>query len=407
MIRTNRFFGGVLLVAGTSIGAGMLALPVTTGFGGFFPSLGVLAILWLFMLITALLFLEVNLFMEGEVNLVTMAKRTLGMWGKVLSWVTYLLLLYSLTAAYIAGSSPLFVDFVKSIFHFTMPHWIAPFPLLILFGIIVYLGTKSVDYLNRILMIGLVLAYILLVCFLPVNVQFNLLKHVDMRAAIIGIPVVITSFGFHIIIPTLTTYMNHEPSRLRWCVIVGSIIPFLVYLLWEFLILGIVPLWGENGLIQAFKDGSSATIPLSHILNNPWISVGAHLFSFFAIITSFLGVSISLSDFLTDGLKLKRTGGGRLIACLLTFIPPLIFVLVYQHGFILALQYAGAFVAILLGFLPAAMAWTLPKPSYWRTFFGRCLLVTIILISIFVVVMDFVEEGGGLKKLTEIYTQKQ
>ena len=404
MIRTNRFFGGVLLVAGTSIGAGMLALPVTTGFGGFVPSLGVLAILWLFMLITALLFLEVNLFMGREVNLITMAYRTLGMWGKILSWITYLLLLYSLTAAYIAGSTPLFQDFVQFVFHFTLPQWIAPFPLLILFWIIVYLGTKSVDYLNRILMIGLISAYILLVCFLPAHVEPNLLRHVDTKAAIIGIPVVITSFGFHIIIPTLTTYMNYEGSRLRWCVVIGSIIPFLVYVLWEFLILGIVPLWGENSLVQSFKEGSGAIIPLSQILNNSRISIAAHLFSFFAIITSFLGVSTALSDFLTDGLKLKRMSSGRLIACLLTFIPPLIFVLVYRHGFILALQYAGAFVAILLGFLPAVMAWTLPKPSYWRTFFGRCLLVTIILISLFIVVIDFIEERESSKKLIEMYT---
>ena len=32
----HKTLGGILLVAGTSIGAGMLALPISTGIGGFF-----------------------------------------------------------------------------------------------------------------------------------------------------------------------------------------------------------------------------------------------------------------------------------------------------------------------------------------------------------------------------------
>ena len=35
----GRLLGGILLVAGTAIGAGMLALPVSTGLAGFYPSL--------------------------------------------------------------------------------------------------------------------------------------------------------------------------------------------------------------------------------------------------------------------------------------------------------------------------------------------------------------------------------
>ena len=35
----TKIIGGTLLVAGTAIGAGMLALPVLTGMAGFVPSL--------------------------------------------------------------------------------------------------------------------------------------------------------------------------------------------------------------------------------------------------------------------------------------------------------------------------------------------------------------------------------
>ena len=53
----SRYLGGILLVAGTTIGAGMLALPVSTAFMGFYPSLLIFAICWFFMLISAVFFL--------------------------------------------------------------------------------------------------------------------------------------------------------------------------------------------------------------------------------------------------------------------------------------------------------------------------------------------------------------
>jgi len=400
MFKSNRLLGGILLVAGTSIGAGMLALPVITSFAGFLPSLALLAVCWLFLFVTSLLLLDVNLACPGEVNLISMAGRTLGFAGKVVCWITYLLLLYSLTAAYIAGSSSFFLQIFEWITGISAPTWLGPFPLLIFFGVFVYLGTKSVDWINRILMFGLILTYSILTLFLPSHIQPSLLQHVDSQAIWLAVPVVITSFGFHIIIPTLTSYLGHDVRKLRLTLLIGSLIPLFVYALWEFLILGIVPLYGDHGLIQTYLQGHSSAAPLSLIVQNKWISTAANAFSFFAIITSFLGVSLSLSDFLTDGLRMKRFSFGRELACLLTFIPPLIFVLIYQRGFIIALQFAGIFVAILLCIMPALMAWTL-RP--YRKFFKRCLLITVILVSLFVIGLDILEEMGILKNLINHY----
>ena len=400
MNHTNRLIGGILLVSGTSIGAGMLALPVISSFAGFLPSFGLLAICWIFLFITSLLLLDVNLAFPGEVNLITMAGRTLGLPGKAITWITYLLLLYSLTAAYIAGSAPLFLQAVYHITGYAAPAWVGPFPLLILFGLFVYIGTQAVDWVNRLLMAGLVLTYFLLIGFLPPHIQPTLLQHVDPSAIWIAIPVVITSYGFHIIIPTLTTYLHHDKRKLRLSLFIGSLIPFIVYSIWEFLILGVVPLEGKHGLTAAYLSGETGASSLSYILNNSWIPAVASTFSFFAIITSFLGVSLSLSDFLSDGLHMKRFTLGREFACLLTFIPPLIFVLLYQRGFIIALQFAGIFVAILLCILPAIMAWKLPA---YRTSLRRTLLAVIILFSLFVIGLDILEEAGALKSVITKY----
>lgn len=396
----SRLFGGILLVSGTAIGAGMLALPVICSFGGFFPSIFLIVLAWAFLFATSWLLLDVNLSFRGEVNLVSMVGRSLGWGGKIICWIAYLLLLYSLTAAYIAGSTPLFLNAIQSLTGWLLPTWAGPFPLLFLFGIFVYLGTQSVDRINRILMLGLVLAYLFLIASLPSHIKTSFLFHIDLKASLVAIPVIITSFGFHIIIPTLTTYLDHDVKKLRLTLLIGSLIPLLVYTIWNFLILGVVPIDGSNSLSSAWIKGETGVAPLVQILQSPSIIAVAKTFSLFAIITSFLGVSLSLSDFLTDGLRIKRFSFGRELASLLTFIPPLLFVLVYPRGFLMALEYAGFFVVILLCIFPAIMAWKLPQ---YRTFWRRILLLVVLLLSLFVMGLDILEEAGILRTLIQSY----
>jgi len=402
MLHTNRVLGGILLVSGTTIGAGMLALPVIGSFAGFIPSLLLFILIWALMLMSALFLLDVNLSMKGDINLISLAGKTLGLKGKVVAWVFYLLLLYALTAAYIAGSTPFFVDAISALTGWKIPPSMAFFSLPILFGVFVYFGTLGVDYINRILMVGLIISYFLLIGFLPSHLDPKLLLHQDYPPLLLAAPVIITSFGFSIIIPTLTTYLHHDRKKLRLVLWVGSLIPLLFYVVWQALILGVVPIEGENGLMQAWQKGSSATIPLTKLIKNPWITLSANFFAFFAIVTSFLGVTLSLSDFLTDGLKIKKTWEGKLIAWGLTFIPPLVFVLTYQRGFIVALEYAGVFVAILLILLPAWMALHLKK-SFYHQIKGKILSGLLIIFAFLIIIITILDKIGFLKPLIAKY----
>ena len=397
MIKQNRFLGSILLIAGTSIGAAMLALPIKSGFAGFIPSAFILPVIWFFFLITAFLILDVNLSIPGETNMVSMAEKTLGLFGKVLCWVVYILLLYSLTAAYISGSAPIFSDVIRWAFGVEVPEFISPFLIVIFFGFFVYHGTKTVDWVNRFFMLGLIISYLMLIGLAPKEINPSLYRHFDTPALLLAIPILFTSFGYHIIIPSITTYERHNVKKLRLTLLIGSLIPLLVYFLWEFFVLGIVP---TSSLASAWVEGAPSTKPLIELINHPVLETGARLFAFFAIVTSFLGVSLSLRDFLRDALKMKKTKKGRLFACILTFIPPLFFVLIYPSGFLLALQYAGVFVAILLGILPALMAWNL---SNYKGFFKKSLLVTIILGSFFAIGLEISEEMGFLKPLVAPY----
>lgn len=389
----------------------MLALPVATGLAGFYPSLVLLVFYWIYMTYTAFLMLEANLWMEPNTNLITMAKRTLGQGGELVSWIVYLFLLYTLTAAYLAGGGPIFTDFLNHLTGWQIPSWTGPIPLLAIFGIFVYRGTRSVDYINRLLMIGLVISYFLMVIFLTPHVKHELLTHVDLKYILLPVSVVATSFGYHIIIPTLTTYLNRNVNQIKTVILTGSLIPLIVYIIWEILALGIIPLEGKHGLFSGSLEGRNGANLLASILNNTTLSSIAHAFSFFAIITSFLGVSLSLSDFLSDGLKNHGLSSGRGLICLLTFLPPLAFVWSNPRAFFDALEYAGAFgVVILLGFLPALMVWKGRYGSYksdehqqflstFKTPGGKIALVIIMGISLSIMALEVANKSGLLPKV--------
>ncbi len=403
MHQYNRLIGGILLVAGTTVGAGMLALPVVTGLAGFIPSVVLFILYWLYMTFTAFLMLEVNLWMQEHTNLITMAKNTLGRAGELCSWIVYLFLLYTLTTAYIAGSGPIFLDSFFQLTGYTLPSWTGPIPLLLVFGFFVYQGARSVDYVNRFLMLGLVITYLAMVIFLAPYVQSTLLTYINWKGIWLAIPIASTSFGFHIIIPTLTDYLHRDIKQLRQVIVIGSLVPLIVYLIWELLTLGIIPLFGEKGLIAGYQQGLDGATILSLLLGHSKLSLLASAFSLFAIITSFLGVSLSLSDFLADGLKIRKTRKGRLILYLLTFIPPLFFTLTDPHAFLNALEYAGVFgVIILLGLLPILMVWRGRYRQHRQSTFkapgGKITLSIALILSLLVIGWEVANKSGLLPK---------
>ena len=90
----RKAIGGALLVAGTAIGAGMLALPVVPGMGGFRPATLIFLICWIFSACTGLLLLEICLWMPNDANIISMAHHLLGPIGKVAAWLLYIFLFY-------------------------------------------------------------------------------------------------------------------------------------------------------------------------------------------------------------------------------------------------------------------------------------------------------------------------
>jgi len=357
----SKLIGGILLVVGTTIGAGMLALPLATAELGFLGSLVLLIVGWAVMTASTFVFLEVNLHMPKQSNIISMAGVTLGKLGQAVAWVAYLVLLYSILSAYIAGGGDLFHYLItKSGIPISLP--VASVIFTILFGCIVYFGIKAVDYVNRGLMFGKMGTFVLLVVLILPFISASNLSTTQFSnfASPTSITVTTVSFAFLMIVPSLRNYFGDDVQSLKKAIFIGTLIPLVCYIFWDMVIMGIIPLEGVLGLREISQSNSSNSdlvIALTSILQKDSISIFAKFFTSICMATSFLSVSLSLSDFLADGFNVKKQGLGNWLVYGLTFLPPIIFVLFFPGAFLMGLNYAGICCFILMILLPALMAW--------------------------------------------------
>jgi tyrosine-specific transport protein len=352
-------FGGALLVTGSCVGAGMLGLPIMTGLVGFFPSLILFVVAAFFMTFTALLLVEVQQEFSHPVNLSTMCGFSLGKVGRFLCWVTYLFLFYALLVAYTALSGHHSSLLLEHFLGVNIPEWAGSLFFVILFGAVVYRGTTPVDMLNRFFMVFKILAYCGLIFLGAKYVEPALYSRVSWIFLLPAVPIMIISFGFHNMVPSLVKHFANDTKKVVLSIVIGVLITLIVNLVWQWVALGTIPVGGENGLMQSYKKGVDAAQSMSLVLSNPTVSLFSNALAFFAIMTSFLAQSMSLVHFLQDATKVKLKEGQESfpITCL-ALLPPLIVAILGPNLFFSALNFAGGICAMLLfGVFPVWMCW--------------------------------------------------
>lgn len=395
----SRKLGAILLVAGSCIGSAMLGLPVLSAQAGFFPSIVWFVLSWMFMCSSGLLLLEVNLSFKEDVSLISMAKKTLGPLGQAACWLLFLFLFYCLLVAMISASGSLTSQVVDTFTGTPLPHWLGSLGFTVLFGILVIIGTRAVDEFNRLLMFGLIISYLLMVVLGAPSIKLDNLQHSDWKFSLLAVPAMVISFGYHNLISSVTRYLHHEKLKLKQVIIIGSFLPLFIYIVWQALILGIVPV---QQLTDVFTQGETATLALKNAAGNDWVVLMAHHFALFAVVTTFLGITLSFVDFLADGFKTKNTWLNRVVLSLLTLAPPFIFCFTTPGLFLKALSYAGAFGAVILfGLLPVAMAWKIRYTDNDQENEllpgGKISLFFVATFALLVIVMQLIEELAFLR----------
>ncbi len=361
----SRVWGGVLIIAGTTIGAGMLAFPIVGLRVGVTASLSIMVCYWLYMLITAILASEVVIRFSDHPTIPEIAGREL---GRVWSWIgagALLLLFGSLMVAYtVSGASVMQGIFTPII---NLPAWVYMIVLTMLLGGVVVNKIPALDHVNRHLFMLMIVALgIMSVIILnhDVTPQLQLQshpEHVPTRSEIFAvIPVLFTTFGFQGSIPVIIKYVGTNRRDLWLTFGLGSFIPLLVYLLWQYVALE--GLSSETRSLARALDidnvGPFLTLLQDSAQERSSDTVGAlfgisaQVFSFFAIVTSYIGVGLTLRDYLGNVLPGKEVFNTPIKQFAWVSGVPLVAALVYPHGFIGALGFAGFMLLILAVILP-------------------------------------------------------
>ena len=394
----NKTVGSTLLVAGTMIGAGMLAMPLTSAGIGFGFTLVLLLGLWALLTFSALLFVELYQTAESDAGIGTLAEQYFGKTGRIIATAVLIIFLYALIAAYISGGGSLLKDLLPESFG----DKVSILLFTVIFGSFIVIGTHSVDKINRVLFFVMLAAFAVVLSLMLPEIKFDNLMAMPIDNALIisASPVFFTAFGFHGSIPSLNKYLGGNVKALRISILAGSAITLCAYILWQMSTHGLLT---QNEFLQILKEDATlnglvkATLAIT---GSNMIAGAVKLFSTLALVTSFLGVGLGLLECIEDLLKRSfNVTAGRISLGLLTFIPPLVFALFYPEGFILALGYAGQMFAFYAVVLPVSLIWKARHTHAnlpYKVWGGNLTLIIVLVLGVIITSIPFAIRAGYL-----------
>lgn len=394
----NKTIGSTLLVAGTMIGAGMLAMPLTSAGIGFGFTLVLLLGLWALLTFSALLFVELYQTAESDAGIGTLAEQYFGKAGRIIATAVLIIFLYALIAAYVSGGGSLLKDLLPESFG----DKVSILLFTVIFGSFIVIGTHSVDKINRVLFFVMLAAFAVVLSLMLPEIKFDNLMATPIDNALIisASPVFFTAFGFHGSIPSLNKYLGGNVKALRISILAGSAITLFAYILWQMSTHGLLT---QNEFLQILKEDATLNglVKATLAITGSNVIAGAvKLFSTLALVTSFLGVGLGLLECIEDLLKRSfNISAGRISLGLMTFIPPLVFALFYPEGFILALGYAGQMFAFYAVVLPVSLVWKARRTHTnlpYKVWGGNLTLIIVLVLGVIITSIPFAIRAGYL-----------
>ncbi len=354
---TLRLIQSFFLIVGTSIGAGILALPISTASCGFWGSVLALVITWVFMTFSANNMIKARLCFKEEVDLATMTTELLGKVPNIFTEFCYFALLMALVSLYITVGSAWVTELVGHYLGLKLSSPVSQIGFTFVIAGIIYSGLGNLANINQFITLAKLFCFVMIISLSLPLVQEAKLAEYSLKAIPTTFSLLITTFGFSIILPSLVGYLNNDRKKMTAALIVGSIVILLIYLAWELISFGVIGADGDGLIkISLSKDkGTEVINTLATTVNNPAFHKYGFGIMLTAVLTSFLGVGQCLFHYLKDTLPIKNHHRKSLTAIVVGFVTPLIIINVYPSGISSILSFAGIFVAAILGILPNAM----------------------------------------------------
>lgn len=366
----HKTLGASLLIAGTAIGSGMMALPIIMSKLGLIYSSILMLLMWLAMYYVALVNIELNLHAKAGLTLGQLGKKFS---GPIAEWAGTLMLkslTYALLVVFLYGGTSIFQSLIEGITGHVLESYAINFIYALTLLMILCFSVKFLDYLNRILFSSFLIILIYVILGLVSTIEFHTFPE-PIEGGIFKIsvlqnilPVVATAFGFQVILHSLTNYCELNPVTLKRSLFWGSLIPAVTYIIWT----GSVMLVFYNNnpeLYQTILEGNidlgEMIMELSKISSWSSLRIVTWWLAIIAIITSAIGVALGLMQSWRQQLPIKNKNCNKLTAVSLTIIPPYIITLTIPGTFIKALNFAGMIHVAIAILLPIYLLYKIPQ----------------------------------------------
>ena len=312
------------LLMGTTIGAGIFGLPYVIAQIGFIPGIFYLLFLGGAVLIINLIYGEIILRTPGDhqlggyfrLYLDEKQKRLQG-----LSTLSFFISVYGAMLAYIIGIG----EFLTIIFGIGNPViWSCLF--FILGAAALYLGLRSIAFLELLivfLLIGLV------VVFFGVGfhkISWSYFLETNFSRFFLPYGVILFAINGSAVIPEMEEILRKRPQSLKKAIIVGTLIPIFVYLLFALFVVGIC----GNRTSQDSVSCLSLALP-------KWIIQLTAGFGILAMASSFLSLSYVLKECWFRDFKFSRPK-----AFIFSILPSFALFFLGARNFISVLEFSGA-----------------------------------------------------------------
>ncbi|WP_429149603.1 aromatic amino acid transporter [Aeromonas rivipollensis] len=391
--------GGACIIASVCVGAGMLGLP--SAGAGAWTSWSSLAIIltMIIMTVSGWMLLEAFKPYELTASFNSVTKDLLGHKINIFNNLTVYFVGGILLYAYITSSGLILSGLLG------INSQLASVLFVLVFSCFVWHSTRAVDRISVVLIAFMVLSFVFGVSGLAVNIDATMLFHSlteelgQAPYALAMLPVALTSFGYHHSVASMRAYYGEE-QKAKQAILGGTLIALALYLLWLLSIFGNLPRNAFGPIIAKGGDVDVLLGALASVIESKRVSNAINLFSMAAILSSFIGVGLGVFDYLADLFKFDNSRRGRAKSWGVTFLPPLVFSLLFPFGFVVAIGYAGAAATVWACIIPALLAKKsrelAPQGGGFKAPGGQSMVVAVILFGVLTAIFHLMAMAGML-----------
>lgn len=320
-----KFLAAVLILSGMIIGIGILGIPYVFAQAGFWVGAFELAILAGVVTLFHLLYADIVIATPAFHRMPGYVRTYLGKRAAFLSWASAFFGISGTLLAYILIGS-IFLNAIFLTLWKSSSEIFWAIVVIVLGAIITVLPLKRETLINGILTLVLIVSIIVLSVVLLPEVDYSNLAGADFSRVFIPYGVLLFALSGGIVIPDLIAFLGRGHKKIRSAIIIGTLIPAVLYFLFAFVIVG------------SFGDGvrEEAISSLGAILGSRIVIFGSAI-GFLAAFTSYIVLTVSFRELLRLDFGMRRWNAWVFSLA----IPAALFMLGFQN-FIAVIGAVGA-----------------------------------------------------------------